>query len=193
MTEYTIETMVDLETQSTRSDARIIQIGAVNFIRYSGTVKKPVIINKFKVNVDTTIGSVSEATLAWWDQQKANAPGLEESLNTPEPISLEEALVKYKKFVGGSRGVWSNGSNFDTVILENAFLECKICNPFKFWQVLDQRTLVNLFDINKVYKEESLRLIKGDAHDAVVDCMRQVYVVQQCFNNLRKLIDISKS
>lgn len=193
MNEFLFDTMLDLETYSTRSDARIIQIGAVNFHRFSGTVEKPVVIKKFKVNVDTSIGRVSDDTILWWDQQKANAPELEVSLNNPEPISLEEALIKYKKFVKGSSCVWSNGSNFDTVILDNAFIECNISNPFRFWQARDMRTMVELFDPIGMFKEASMISVIGYAHDAVVDCMRQTYIMQRCFNEYRKMQDLKRA
>lgn len=182
-----VDIMLDLETLSTRTDARIIQIGACVFDRYGGDLKNPEVIDQFKVNVETDHGSVSQDTVEWWEDQKSRYPDLEVSLNYPAPVSLQDGLQLYRKFAQDYKCMheWSNGSNFDNAIIGTHYHDLRLKNPFKYYKARDLRTITDLLDPNQKFKRLSQERVKGATHDALVDCLRQTFVVQACFRNFK--------
>lgn len=183
-----LQVMVDIETQSTASNARIIQIGACTFYRTEGDDDAVEIVDDFKVNVSTDIGHVDRKTIDWWKSQKASSPGLEVSLSIPEPVDLYEALSLYKKFCKGASCQWSHGSSFDCVILENSYKELPgLTSPFRFWEHRDTRTIYETVDPEELAKQLSEKAVTGDKHDALVDCYRQTYRLQYCYRALAGL------
>lgn len=139
MTTVKFGVMHDIETLSKRKDAAIVSIGAVKF-----TDKE--IIDTFYVNIDprscNSVGlCIDLDTVEWWKTQK---PEAWESLKTDRK-SLTEALQMYAAWYGPrSVWTWGNGAEFDNVIIENAYTACGMEKPWKFWDSMCYRTVVNL-------------------------------------------------
>lgn len=64
---------------------------------------------------------------------------------------------------------WGNGSTFDITILEAWFNAVGVRCPWKFWNVRDVRTAVDLLGINP---KEFTR--DGTYHNALDDCLHQI-------------------
>lgn len=165
--------MVDIETLDKENTAAIISIGAVVFDPESTKIED----RKFHVNVDfesaLTYGTHSDDTIDFWAKQPAAAV---EKLFDPEPVSLEDALVAFDKYVDSWRPkpkwIWANSPSFDIAILRHAYRKFDRKFPFIFWKEMDVRTIKNLLP------KENRPVMEGIAHTAVDDCIQQCKLVQ---------------
>lgn len=153
--------MLDLETFGTGPNSVIRSIGAVRFDEQG-------IKDSFDVNI--CHGSclnyglkVDQKTFEWWDCQSEEAQSYFE--NT-EKKPLNDALDLFKEWLGPDAIVWGNGSDFDNVILSNAYNKVQKDIPWNFWNNRCYRTIKAL---NKDVEFERL----GTYHNAVDDAKSQ--------------------
>jgi hypothetical protein len=158
--------MVDLETLNSTTDAIILSIGACTF-NFTGDG----IQEKFYVNVDPqdckTYGlTSSKDTIKWWVSQSKEVL---RAFKSPEPVPLVDALTAYYKFFtdNGCDFIWCHGQ-FDIPILELASTRAGIVPAYKYWQHMDNRTVMTLLDSNPPRD-------KNTHHNAVEDAMAQAY------------------
>jgi hypothetical protein len=168
--------MVDIETLSTRSNGVILSIGAVQFDL------KGHILNGFHEGVD--INScikrglhIDGDTVKWWlGQSKENI----DRLLKLSCSSLEGALKAFEKCFSlmgkDSIYMWSHGSNFDLVVLENAYHAVDSKVWWKYSNVRDTRTL---FDI------ANYKYIAKGGHDALEDAINQAQAVGEAYQQLK--------
>ena len=171
--------MIDLETLSTHNNAAIIEIGAVEFNKYTGEVGE-----KFNVIIDPkdwckNDRHVDGETIQWWFNQTDEARKRFTHKNDMYAIvTLKYALWKLKYFImdcdtvddNKNVVVWGNGATMDISILENAFNYFDIEVPWKFWAVNDVRTIV---DLNPSIKK-NCEFESGVRHSAIADCLHQI-------------------
>lgn len=172
------DVMIDLETLSTRSDAVILTIGAVKFDRKEGLDKK---LNKDTFYRRVTIGScrllkmhISHETYEWWNKQNKE---VKEEAFEKDRVSIQEALQEFVKWFGDCQYVWSHGSGFDIVILENAFRKCEIKCPWMFFNCRDTRTLYDIANVD-------VKKYRTNHHHALYDCYSQIKGVQEAYTKL---------
>jgi exodeoxyribonuclease VIII len=163
--------MVDLETVSNKPNAAITQIGAAAFNIGTGAILKT-----FEAHVDLASairagGAVEADTIVWWLGQDAGArSAFVDGQNGATAIG--EVL---QDFIGWCKGfnetlrVWSNGASFDVPIIEVAMSRFGLKPPWKFWDVLDVRTVAFLCGC----KWTDLAPPEGTGHKAVDDAVRQ--------------------
>lgn len=169
---------IDLETLSTRQDAAILSIGAVEFDRNTGAIGRRFYV---EVNIDSAVknGHVSGSTLAWWAAQSEAAKRLFGAHQVKETLTV--ALISLSAFISetastaGDVRVWGNGATFDISILEHAYQSCSAEAPWKFWNIRDMRTIVDAgaaigFDKASVP-------FQGVAHNALDDAEHQARVI----------------
>lgn len=137
--------MLDLETLSTHANAHILSIGACKFDENG-------ISHEFYANItpaEQTGAHIDPLTVQWWLKQDVNAK-LE---LTKDQEFLEEVLKRFA-FWATAEGkclVWGNGSDFDNVILANAYARYNLQLPWEFYNNRCYRTVKNLFPVcNKV-------------------------------------------
>ena len=174
--------MIDLETLSTHNNAAIIEIGAVEFNKYTGEVGE-----KFNVIIDPkdwckNDRHVDGETIQWWFKQ-TNEARKRFTNKKNEYITLKYALVKLKNFIMDCDTVdedkdvvvWGNGAIMDITILESAYEYFDIEVPWKYWAVNDVRTIV---DLNPTIKK-NCKFEEGVKHSAVADCLHEIkYTVE---------------
>tara|TARA_B100001057_G_scaffold94174_1_gene90620 strand:+ start:3062 stop:3577 length:516 start_codon:yes stop_codon:yes gene_type:complete len=168
--------MIDLETLATTPDAAILTIGACKFDPRSNDIDATFyerIQLDTQENYDRTI---NEDTLAWWSKQDKKVQ--EDAFGEGnDRIDLKDAMKKLYTFGLGTKNVWSHGSIFDVIIIENICQSFQQAVTWKFWEVRDTRTLFDIADV-------SIR-IEGK-HNALTDAMAQAKAVQQCYKKLMK-------
>jgi hypothetical protein len=172
-----IEVMLDLETLSTRNCAAIAVISAIKFRRDgNGYFSQP-----FYELVD--LGSceqvnmhVDNKTIEWWKKQPES---LQKEIFEGKRRHLKEVLIDFKQWYGKSNLVWSQGATFDIPILEEAFRRWSLEPPWKFWQARDTRTIYDLAGM------KSSDLPGDNMHNALEDCKRQVWGVQEAFKRIK--------
>jgi len=154
--------MIDIETMGKGSNAAILAIGAVKFNDHE-------IIDRFysRANLYSCekLGMDMDAdTVLWWMKQNDDAR-LEFTDSNIQPISL--TLMDFSRWCNKIDEVWGNGSDFDNVILKNAYQKCEIKAPWSFWQNRCYRTMKN------IHKNIEAPEFKGIKHNAADDAHNQ--------------------
>jgi len=168
--------MIDLETLGTRSNAVILSIGAVQFDLKGNTKKR----FHYGIDIESCLKAglqIDGSTISWWlRQSKENI----DRLLSVKALSLEDVLISLTECFGymdkKTTCVWSHGSTFDMVLLENAYKAMDMSIWWKYSNVRDTRTL---FDIAN-YKYTA----KG-GHDALEDAENQAKAVVEAYQQLQ--------
>lgn len=178
--------MVDLETYAQTPDAAIMTIGAIKFdrsetlpsLQHCDTFYRRVTLKSNKL-----MGRcIDENTLEWWGRQSENARYEVET--SSDRVSLSTALSDFVEWFGIKKCVWSHGSTFDCIIIENAMKSCGIQCPWRFWDIRDTRTL---FDIAGV------RLSRVNNHHALYDCYNQIEALKRSLTRLNRIVGYQSS
>lgn len=151
--------MLDLETWSTQPNAAIRSIGACVFDADG-------VGDRFYRNIFNSCGlHVDENTVAWWHAQSQEA---KDALMIDQR-DLLETLIEFTAFLPEPHNqvlIWGNGSDFDNVILANAFNHLGLKLPWKYYNNRCYRTVKNLFPIVSTER-------KGTKHNALDDAVFQ--------------------
>lgn len=154
--------MIDIETMGRTPGCPVISIGAVYF-EMDGSIG-----DRFYSSMGfngLTIGEIDSETALWWSTQSDAAKlSLVSGNATPCDVANE-----FCSFIGEDVKVWGNGSIFDISILDKWFEMLGMQSPWKFWNVRDVRTVVDIMKINP--KEF---IFNGIKHNALDDAIHQV-------------------
>ncbi|WP_127471953.1 3'-5' exonuclease [Thiomicrorhabdus aquaedulcis] len=142
--------MIDIETLGTKPGSVIASIGAVFFNPATGETgaEFEVLIS---VEASKKLGLTTDAaTVAWWDKQSKNAQQQLQGSLSPE-LAMDDFLQFVISHCERDKvKAWGNGASFDPVLIEAAFDKCNqryevsVEAPFKYWNIRDVRTLVDL-------------------------------------------------
>ena len=155
--------MLDLETMGTGSNSAITAIGAVKFSS-KGLGEEFYRVVDLGSCVDAGL-TIDPSTVMWWMQQSDEA----RKALCKSPTKLDQALLDFNLFVGDSSvaKIWGNGSDFDNVILANAYQKLNMPMPWRFYNSRCYRTVKNLLG-------GSTELVRvGTAHNALDDAKSQ--------------------
>lgn len=164
--------MLDLETLGTSTNSVIIAIGAVKFDRTG-------IKEQFYQAVDPAscvdVGLQIDAnTVMWWMKQDTSARRAFRDKGVP----LDVALSQFATWVDDD-AVWGNGSDFDNVLLSNAYKAVGMEQPWKYYNNRCYRTMKNQF-------HEVQLVRKGVHHNAVDDAVSQAEHLINILNFIRR-------
>lgn len=177
--------MLDLETMGTANNAAIVSIGACFFNIATGDIGDKFDCQVFLGN-SSKYGEIDGNTVLWWLKQDDEA---RKKLNSPDAISLIEALGQFSNFIGGRNVcVWGNGASFDCVILRSAYNARSMDAPWPFYMERDVRTIVDLGRSILNFDPKADMLFSGVRHSAVDDAVHQskyVSAIYQQLNNKR--------
>lgn len=158
--------MLDLETLDTGSNAAILSIGACEFDGGNREFYQAVQIYSQGLWGRTE----SAQTRKWWSEQSEEARRV---FADPNAVSLPVALMKFGKWVGKNEvEMWGNGSDFDCVILGNAYDAVEIAKPWSYSKNRCFRTLRNLGI--KLEPGEGYERV-GTQHNALDDAKYQAH------------------
>jgi len=165
--------MIDLETLATTPDAAILTIGACTF-----DPKGNEICTQFyeRIDLDTQEAlnrHIDSNTIEWWSKQDKQIQ--EDAFGEGGRITLPDAMKKLYTFGLGTTNVWSHGSVFDVVIIENICRQLQQAVTWKFWDVRDTRTLFDLADV---------QVDVAGKHNALTDAVAQAKAVQESYKKL---------
>ena len=167
--------MVDLETLDTRPTSVVLSIGAIAFDPQSkwldttgGFEQNLRLEEQFEAG-----RTISESTLLWWLDQSEDA---RKSITGNPRKTVEDSLEGLREYASrmNCEYVWSNGAAFDVVILEHLMDYTKI--PWKFYKVLDMRTMMWLKNVPKQ---------GATAHKALDDAIDQAHRVVEAYASIR--------
>lgn len=139
---------------------------------------------EFYINVDLPSQLLvplkqDEATIKWWKTQKEAAKVFEDPAHPQHTI--QDAMTKFNAWIRRNKVVqlWSQGSNFDGVLLDVINDRLGYKTPWRFYNTRDTRTAYEVcdFDTKSVQR-------KGTYHNALDDAKHQVRCI---FGSYRKL------
>jgi hypothetical protein len=172
--------MVDLETLGTNQDSVFVSIGACMFDPDRNEIGE-----NFYQNIDWNDAlktrRVTGDTIKWWMKQSADARNAACAAGEP----LKEVLKSFGQwFMKGrdDRKIWGNGATFDVSMLENAYMSEFGLTPWKFWNVRDMRTIVDI--AQGMADKDSVKFI-GTPHNALHDATHQARQVTHLWRRLR--------
>jgi len=167
-----IHVMIDLETMSTESNAAIASIGAVKF-----SVEDDV-IDTFYCTVDVSDCKkhglhISADTVKWWSKQPKEVLDMLRKDN----LSLKEALTKFSIWYGSTQyPTWGCGSDFDNVIMENAYKAVEMRRPWNAWKNRCYRTIREVIKLPEADRT-------GTYHNALDDALHQTHHLLKIFRS----------
>ena len=164
--------MVDLETLDTRPSAIILSIGACR-VNWEGGEPTDHFYRTISVDTCKAVGlTESASTKAWWDKQGPEA----RKVFTDPSVDLLSAMGDFASYIrmfgAGSVKVWGNGSDFDNVILINAFAALGSQAPWRFYNNRCFRTVRKSLEH---CIEEPAR--EGTHHNALDDAVFQAKIL----------------
>jgi len=173
--------MIDFETLGIDPNCVVLSLGAVKFDE-TGVDGKDTFHHLFNVqdqlDADRT---VTASTISWWMGQSDNARA---QFSEQSRIRLGPGLVldAFNRWWGDAKYIWSHGSNFDTVILDDLMHMWGRHTPWRYSDVRDTRTLFDMFNkTHPSFQEELMVNLKPagvTAHDALIDSFNQAKAVQ---------------
>jgi hypothetical protein len=177
------EVMLDLETYSVNSNAIIMTIGAIKFTRTKNIYSLEecdTFYRRITFESSQALGLHSNPdTVQWWSEQSEEA---RYEIETPiDRIPIQQALQEFTIWLQYPRKIWSHGTIFDCIILQNSYQACNMPVPWNFYDVRDTRTL---FDLGKVKIKD---IPSNGSHHALHDAYRQIIGVKQALKNLNLL------
>lgn len=171
--------MHDLETLGTRPTSAILSLGACKFdpdtMAITDTFHE-VISRESCMEYGLTW---DQSTIDWWESQTAEAKAA--SYSNPNGRDLKLVLLEYKDFVSSGTTVWGNDSDFDNVIMANAYHCTNVDLPWKFWNNRCYRTMKNMFPTIKMGKRS------GTHHNALDDAINQATHLMKILAHMRGL------
>lgn len=186
-----MDVMLDFETLGTSHNAVLCSAGLVRFNIENGDIIATA--HYFADPEDAVLhGRVIEpGTVMWWMKQSDAA--------RDELFRGMDGALKWSSFLHHIIGfieqswkemppnedplrLWSNGSNFDISLLENALTQANIPATWPFRAARDMRTLV---DIARPFKSDVVR--EGVQHSALDDAIYQAKVVSQLWQHVKGL------
>ena len=151
--------MMDIETLGTGPKAVVTSIGVTVFNLDESELDTFYIEVPVQPQLDKG-RVVTASTISWWfDQikQGARCP-VELTASTKCLFELAQFLDRYSDCE-----LWAHGTTFDIVIVESLFEDFEVKVPWKFWNVMDCRTITNLIDCRS----------KTNNHNALDDAINQ--------------------
>ena len=169
------ETMIDIETLSSKPDAAVIAIGICLFDEVE-------VLESAEILIDPRLapGRRDKSTLAWWNSQDPEV--FRKMMSGTEPPweachYLAEIIEDWNAKV-----MWANPPTFDISIMRHLYEVVDIPFPIHFTGERDFRTLRKIADLHKVdYREP---YAQRTAHDAESDAVCQAHALQIILRDL---------
>lgn len=178
--------MLDLETWSTSPNAVITSIGAVKFA-INPNNSGGNIIDEFyyRINPQSCVDigmEMSVDTILWWMKKSEEA----RSEFQKPTRTIQDVLWLFTTWLNDDPkniDVWGNGTDFDNVILENAYKACYKILPWNHFNNRCFRTLKSLFPNVPTLGEEPA----GVKHNALDDAKSQAFRAIDILCHINKL------
>lgn len=167
--------MLDLETLSTESNALILSIGAAVIDLEESVVRETFYANIEYDDISSYGFHIKPSTVMWWLKQSDAA----RSRLLKDQVSIYDALHEFENFLPENADIWGNGSDFDNVILANAYKNLNLDVPWSFRQNRCYRTFKKSFP-NIVEPD-----FYGVEHDALADALNQAIGLIRIHDHLK--------
>lgn len=180
------DVMIDMETLGVNKRAVLLDIALIQFDINTGQIGETMHMVCDRASQEAVGRTVDKSTIEWWDRQSEDARTIiDESEHSG--VEWDTVLLTVQNFLKTIKGsiVWSNGANFDIAILEEAFLQANIVQPWTMWKTRCVRTL------HDIVKEITHTAWKKDvqpptvAHNSISDCEYQIRYCVEAYAQLK--------
>jgi len=170
--------MLDLETFGVDPGSVIRSIGAVEFNIETGELGNEFYSNITRESCEELGMTVDPDTERWWSQQSKDAQDSLLKDQRPFKIVASDFCRWYARQCRGLSKVamWSQGSNFDGVLLNSALKLAGMRAPWKFYHALDTRTAYFMGAFNSYAVKRD-----GTYHNALDDARHQALCVHKAY------------
>jgi len=175
------QVMIDLETLGTAHNSAIIQIAAVRFS--FDAEETEIIVDRF-ITPLLRNGQIYQSTVDWWISQGSEIYNEVVTASMKSGISLPEALQELSENLREGDVVWGNGATFDISLLENAYTRNGMKIPWKYSNVGDVRTVVEMCRKIKGVNPKDLPFT-GTKHHALADANHQIKYLKRAYQTLK--------
>ena len=171
--------MIDIETAGHKSNAIILTIGGVKFEPHTDNKPSHAIYLRPKVDQQTELGrTLDDETIEWWGKQPKHV--WNEAFGDADRTELKSTVDKLTDWLEGVTYIWSQGgAGFDMKILEDFYKGLNINVPWKYYNIMDSRTLIKVWGSDPRKKFQT-----GDLHNALSDAYTQAQSVQYIYDKL---------
>lgn len=166
--------MIDLETMGTTPQSAIVSIGAIVFDPRYGKVSKETFYRELDWKDQER--HICPETTAWKDQS-AEAKAAHFGLD-----ALDDVLKELAEWLPKDCKVWGNGATFDISMLEDAYRQYEIEIPWKFWNVRDCRTVLDMYESKRGGFDKTVN--RKGAHNALEDARFQAKYITMMWQRL---------
>jgi hypothetical protein len=168
------DVMIDIETLGTERNSIILTIGAIKFDRVNDSFNEE-FYKRVSIDSCKQYGmTFDKSTMDWWNKQSKEVR--DEAFYATPREDILTVLKALSVFIGEGNKVWSHGSCFDIVMLEDIYKKCKLPVPWKFWNIRDTRTLYDVGDVSLVADKNT--------HNALYDCRNQIKGVRDALKKV---------
>ena len=164
--------MIDIETIGVAPAATILTIAAQTFDPFgTGCYPKHYYA---RVTLESQENrAIEDATVEWWSTQGA---AKDEAFAEHNRIPLDQALDGLYKIAWQHDLIYALGPTYDMNILEHAYKSYSKPLPWRYYKVRDARTVYGFWpDLPRPPTE----------HHALMDCRRQIELLQQVHRHLK--------
>lgn len=188
---HPLATVIDIETCSLETNAKILSIGlvTVNLVTLS-------IVSEFFVNIDPNCAHnvercVDDSTMEWWHGEGMD--GAREIAFSGD-IPLIDALKKVSSYLKMTYQdlepeLVGNGSEFDNVIVKDAYIQCGLKTPWKFRSNQSLRSVVWLGRVILGVDPKLELEFEGIEHHALDDARHESKYLLSVFKSFFDLVD----
>lgn len=172
--------MIDIETLATTPDAVVLTIGGVKFDPFDesrGTWDP--FYERLVIEEQEEHGRViSDSTANWWLENHPETLA-EDIMDPTDRTPVDNVLEKLRKWQLHNDGYWAWGLDFDFKILEHLFLNYD--RPVPWGHFYNKRCARTFCQIMPTDPRKALGTV---SHNAVDDCIGQVYAVHKTMQHL---------
>lgn len=162
-----LHVMVDIESLSTNSNARILSLAAVSVNNLSQNMYEKILVE------ENPHFDVDANTLIWWNKQD---PAVKEEAFSGK-TQLRDALDNFCRWFPADAVIWAKGIEFDVAVIKYALHYYGLNPPWHYRNVGDYRLLARMYPEFPIPGEW-----KGK-HGALSDAMMQAAHLQEIMKN----------
>jgi len=163
--------MIDIEGLATTHNALILTIAAQSFDPFgTGYIDRQYYA---RITLESQEDrEINDETVIWWSSQGA---AQEEAFNENDRIPLNDALDGLYKIAWQHDLIWAQGPTYDINILEHAYRSRGKKQPWQYYKIRDNRTVLALWPDHPK---------PPTSHHALEDCRRQIDILQATLQHL---------
>lgn len=167
--------MIDLETMGTIPESAIVSIGAIVFDPRYSKVSNETFYRE--LDWEGQERHICPETTSWWGAQSEESRAALYGLD-----DLGEVLKELSEWLPNDCKVWGNGATFDISMLEHAYRQYDIEIPWKFWNIRDCRTVLDMYESKRGGFNKSVN--RQLAHNALEDARFQAKYITMMWQRL---------